>query len=81
MNFSPKCYTMKLVMINMIFGSFCSFFNWEGADIQPQIRSRKISEIEQCYIYSEKTVYGWDGMERQTNVGMKRGKLLCMSVV
>ena len=50
MNISPKCETKKLGMIYTILGSFCSFFNWEGANIQPQIRPRKIpvNSIE-CY--------------------------------
>ena len=38
MKFSPKCRAMKLGMIYTILGGFCSFFNWEGADIRPQIR-------------------------------------------
>ena len=29
-------------MINTIWGSFCSFLNWEGADIWPLIRPKKI---------------------------------------
>ena len=45
MKFSPNCRTKKLVMIYTILGSFCSFLNWEGADIQPQIRPRKIPVI------------------------------------
>ena len=47
MKLSPKFRTKKMGMINTILGSFCYFFNWEGAniwpDIQPQIRHRKIS--------------------------------------
>ena len=42
MKFSPKCRTKKLGMIYTILGSFCSFFNWEGADIRPQIIPGKI---------------------------------------
>ena len=42
MKFSPKCRTKNLRMIYSIFGSFCSFFNWIGANFQPQIKSRKI---------------------------------------
>ena len=42
MKVSPNCRTQKLGMIHTIFGSFCSFFNWEGANIWPQIRPRKI---------------------------------------
>ena len=45
MKFSPKCRTKKLGMVYTIFGSFCSFLNWEGADIRSQIRSRKIPEV------------------------------------
>ena len=40
MKFSPICRTEKLGKIYTILGSFCSFFNWEGADIRPQIRPR-----------------------------------------
>ena len=40
MKFSPKCRTKKLELIFL--GSFCSFLNWEGADIWPQSRTRKI---------------------------------------
>ena len=43
MKFSPKCRTKKLGIMKTILGGFCSFLNWEGADIQPQIRPRKIS--------------------------------------
>ena len=39
---SPKCRTKKLGMIYTILGSFCSFLNWEGANIRPEIRPRKI---------------------------------------
>ena len=42
MKFSPKCKTKKLGMNYNILGSFCSFWNWDGANIQPQIRPRKI---------------------------------------
>ena len=42
MKFSPKCRTKKLEMIYSIWGNFCSFLNWEGGDIQPKIRPRKI---------------------------------------
>ena len=31
-------------MIYTILGSFYSFSNWEGADIQPQIMPRKIPD-------------------------------------
>ena len=46
MKFSPKCRTKKLGMIYTVLRSFCSFLNWEGAIIQPQIEPRKIPE--QC---------------------------------
>ena len=36
MKFSPKCRTKKLGMIYSILISFCSFLNWEGADIRPR---------------------------------------------
>ena len=39
-----KCKTKKLGITNTILGSFCSFFNWEGANFRPQIRPRKIPE-------------------------------------
>ena len=32
-------------MIYTILGSFCSSFNWEGSDIQPQIGPRKIPAL------------------------------------
>ena len=41
--FSPKSRTKKLGMIYTVLGCFCSFLNWKGAYIQPQIRSMKIS--------------------------------------
>ena len=41
MKFSPKCRSKKLGMTYIILGSFCSFLNWKGADIGPQIRPRK----------------------------------------
>ena len=45
MKFSPKCRTKILGMMYTILGSFCSFLNWEGADIRPQIRPRKIPAV------------------------------------
>ena len=45
MEFSPKCSTKKLGMVYTIMGRFCSFMNWEGADIWHQIRPRIIPEI------------------------------------
>ena len=44
MKFSRKCRTKKLGMIYTILGSFCSFLNWEGTYIWPQIRPWKIPE-------------------------------------
>ena len=46
MKFSPKCRTKKSGMIYTIFGSFCFFLNWDRADILPQIRPRKIPDLE-----------------------------------
>ena len=43
--FSSKCRTKKLGMIHTILGSFCSFLYWEGTDIRPHIRRRKIPDI------------------------------------
>ena len=45
MKFSPKCRTKKFGMIYSILGNFCLFVNWEGADIRPQIRLRKIPVV------------------------------------
>ena len=50
MKFTSKCRTNKLVMINTISGSFCSFLNWEGADIWPLIRPRKIP-VGKMFLY------------------------------
>ena len=47
--FSPKCRTKKL-------GSFCSFFNWEGANVLPQIRPRKISALDGCTVEQESSL-------------------------
>ena len=42
MKFSPKCRTSEIeIDIHTILGSFCNVFNWEGADIRPQIRPKK----------------------------------------
>ena len=41
MKLSPKCRTKKLGMIYTILGSLCSFLNWEGAYIWPQISQGK----------------------------------------
>ena len=43
--FSPKCRSRKLGKAYIILGSFCSFLNWEGADIRPKIRPRKIPDV------------------------------------
>ena len=53
MKLSPKCRTKKLRTIYTIVGSFCSFFNWEGANIGPQVRLRKIPHQE-CPCKTEK---------------------------
>ena len=45
MKFSPKCRSKKLGMIYTILGTFCLFFNWERADIQPEIRPREIPDM------------------------------------
>ena len=45
MNFSPICRVKKLGMMSTILGSFFSFLNWEGADIQPQIWPRKTPDF------------------------------------
>ena len=42
MKFSLMGRTSELGMFYAILGSFYSFFSWEGADIRPQIRLRKI---------------------------------------
>ena len=42
MKYSPKCRAKNLGMICTIFGRFCSFFNWEGADAGPQITHMKV---------------------------------------
>ena len=36
MKFAPKCRTKKLGMLYSILGRFCSFFNWEWANILPK---------------------------------------------
>ena len=46
MKFSLKYRINKLGMIDTILGSFCSFFNLEGADIRPQIRPMKIPDMK-----------------------------------
>ena len=47
--FSPKYRAKYLGMIFKILGSFCSVFNWKGANIWPQIRPRKIPVIHVWY--------------------------------
>ena len=42
MKFPSKCRTKKFGMIYTVLGNFCSFFNWEGADIRHLVRPRKI---------------------------------------
>ena len=59
MKFSQKCITKNFGMIYTIWGSFFSFFNWEGAVIRRQIRLRKILDFpfkiqQKC---SEKKMY------------------------
>ena len=44
MKFSSNCRTKILGVIYTILGSFCSFLNWEGAVIGPQIMPRKIPD-------------------------------------
>ena len=58
MKFSPKCRTKKLGMIYIvnIFGSFCSFLSWEGANIQPQIRPRKIPDTVSMSLINKKRI-------------------------
>ena len=60
MKFSPKCRTKKFRMIYTILGSFCSFSYWEGAEIWPQYRPRKIPGIYQFFLTM--TNY-WEGAE------------------
>ena len=56
MKFSLKCRAKKLGMIYAILGSFCSFLNWEGADIQPQIRHRKIPDTVLMRLINKKII-------------------------
>ena len=53
MKFAPTFRTKKLGMIYTILGSFCSFLNWEGANILPQIRPRKIPDPEDRFSHDE----------------------------
>ena len=48
MKFSPKCRTKKLGIHTML-GIFGPLFNWERADIRPEIRPRQIPGI--LYLY------------------------------
>ena len=45
MKFSLMGRPSELGMFYAILGSFFSFFSWEGADIWPQIRLRKIPVV------------------------------------
>ena len=45
MKFLTKCRTKNLGMIYSFLGRFCSFLNWEGADILLQIKPRKIPDF------------------------------------
>ena len=45
MKFLPVCRSKKLGKINTILGRVCSFLNWEGGDVQPQIRPWKIPDM------------------------------------
>ena len=56
MKFSPKCRTKKWGVIYTILGSFCSFLNWEGTDILPQIRLRKPPEISFVNFIQERLI-------------------------
>ena len=59
MKFSPKCRTRKLGKICTSLGSFCSFLNWEGADIRSQIRLRKIPDSLLIIILRGHTCYNF----------------------
>ena len=41
MKFSPNCRSKELGVLFTILGSFCSFLDWEGADILPKNGPRK----------------------------------------
>ena len=53
MKFSPKSRTKKLGMKYTILGSICSFLNWKGTNKRPQIRPRKIPELQNENAMSE----------------------------
>ena len=57
MKFSLKCRAKKLGILYIILGRFCSFLNWEGADIWPQIWSRKIPGM-----YKSKNLSSYTGL-------------------
>ena len=38
-------FSLKYKMIYIILGSFCSYLNWEGTNIRPQIKPRKIPAL------------------------------------
>ena len=42
MIFLPKCRAKEFRMLFTILDSFCSFLDWEEADIQPKMNRRKI---------------------------------------
>ena len=50
MKFPANCRTRIGNDIHHL-GSFCSFFNWEGADIRSQIRPRKIHALMKSHIF------------------------------
>ena len=71
MKCSPNCRIEKLGMIYTILGSFCSFFNREGANIRPQIRLRKIPDIFQEHFHSVKQFESRSGDQDRQN-GLQR---------
>ena len=42
MKFSPNCRAKELGILFTNLGNFCSFLDWEGADIQSQDRLRLV---------------------------------------
>ena len=44
-------------MIYSNLGSFCLFLNWEGADIRPQTKPRKIYEYNGCNIVNNNKLH------------------------
>ena len=57
MKFSAKFRTKKMRIIYTILSSFCSFLNWEGADMGPQIRPRKIPDYYIDYMFKMMSAY------------------------